>query len=245
LDCFCVFAKTWRFCSAVIACNIAGLIPALLTADDNTRSIVRQWTDSVARFEQGAGADMTTVRAMFGSLESLEKVGVISQTQAAEIRRNCQSLAKRALSDEIVHDVTLMAAKLEQTSSRLVASKRPQLNAERAVELSGMNATEQVAASLTRTFAALGSKLQSFNDAVSQYVLTSGETAATMRWQRATDRFERMRGISDDVDRVLLRDVVESASALGEAEKTERGRRVFGRFRGRRRSVSNRRRRRH
>lgn len=190
---------------------------SLQTADDNTRSIVRQWTDSVARFEQGAGADMTTVRAMFGSLESLEKVGVISQTQAAEIRRNCQSLAKRALSDEIVHDVTLMAAKLEQTSSRLVASKRPQLNAERAVELSGMNATEQVAASLTRTFAALGSKLQSFNDAVSQYVLTSGETAATMRWQRATDRFERMRGISDDVDRVLLRDVVESASALGEA----------------------------
>ena len=190
---------------------------SLQTADDTTRSIVRQWTDSVARFEQGAGADMTTVRAMFGSLESLEKVGVISQTQAAEIRRNCQSLAKRALSDEIVHDVTLMAAKLEQTSSRLVASKRPQLNAERAVELSGMNATEQVAASLTRTFAALGSKLQSFNDAVSQYVLTSGETAATMRWQRATDRFERMRGISDDVDRVLLRDVVESASALGEA----------------------------
>lgn len=190
---------------------------SLQTADDNTRSIVRQWTDSVARFEQGAGADMTTVRAMFGSLESLEKAGAISQTQAAEIRRNCQSLAKRALSDEIVHDVTLMAAKLEQTSSRLVASKRPQLNAERAVELSGMNATEQVAASLTRTFAALGSKLQSFNDAVSQYVLTSGETAATMRWQRATDRFERMRGISDDVDRVLLRDVVESASALGEA----------------------------
>lgn len=190
---------------------------SLQTADDNTRSIVRQWTDSVARFEQGAGADMTTVRAMFGSLESLEKVGALSQTQAAEIRRNCQSLAKRALSDEIVHDVTLMAAKLEQTSSRLVASKRPQLNAERAVELSGMNATEQVAASLTRTFAALGSKLQSFNDAVSQYVLTSGETAATMRWQRATDRFERMRGISDDVDRVLLRDVVESASALGEA----------------------------
>lgn len=190
---------------------------SLQTADDNTRSIVRQWTDSVARFEQGAGADMTTVRAMFGSLESLEKAGVISQTQAAEIRRNCQSLAKRALSDEIVHDVTLMAAKLEQTSSRLVASKRPQLNAERAVELSGMNVTEQVAASLTRTFAALGSKLQSFNDAVSQYVLTSGETAATMRWQRATDRFERMRGISDDVDRVLLRDVVESASALGEA----------------------------
>ena len=190
---------------------------SLQTADDNTRSIVRQWADSVARFEQGAGADMTTVRAMFGSLESLEKVGAISQTQAAEIRRNCQSLAKRALSDEIVHDVTLMAAKLEQTSSRLVASKRPQLNAERAVELSGMNATEQVAASLTRTFAALGSKLQSFNDAVSQYVLTSGETAATMRWQRATDRFERMRGISDDVDRVLLRDVVESASALGEA----------------------------
>lgn len=190
---------------------------SLQTADDNTRSIVRQWTDSVARFEQGAGADMTTVRAMFGSLESLEKAGAISQTQAAEIRRNCQALAKRALSDEIVHDVTLMAAKLEQTSSRLVASKRPQLNAERAVELSGMNATEQVAASLTRTFAALGSKLQSFNDAVSQYVLTSGETAATMRWQRATDRFERMRGISDDVDRVLLRDVVESASALGEA----------------------------
>lgn len=190
---------------------------SLQTADDNTRSIVRQWTDSVARFEQGAGTDMTTVRAMFGSLESLEKAGAISQTQAAEIRRNCQALAKRALSDEIVHDVTLMAAKLEQTSSRLVASKRPQLNAERAVELSGMNATEQVAASLTRTFAALGSKLQSFNDAVSQYVLTSGETAATMRWQRATDRFERMRGISDDVDRVLLRDVVESASALGEA----------------------------
>ena len=79
---------------------------SLQTADDNTRSIVRQWTDSVARFEQGAGADMTTVRAMFGSLESLEKVGAISQTQAAEIRRNCQSLAKRALSDEIVHDVT-------------------------------------------------------------------------------------------------------------------------------------------
>lgn len=187
------------------------------TADAKTQSVVRQWTEAVSRFEQGAGTDMATVRTMFSALESLEQVGAISQAHAADIRRNCQTLAKRALSDEIVHDVTLMAAKLEETSSRLVASKRPQLNAGRAVGISGTNAIEQAEASVARTFAALGSKLQSFNDAVSQYVLTSGETAATMRWQRAADRFERMRGISDDVDRVLLRDVVESASALGEA----------------------------
>ena len=190
---------------------------SLQTVDAKTRSVVRQWTEAVSRFEQGAGTDMAAVRTMFSALESLEKVGAISQAHAADIRRNCQTLAKRALSDEIVHDVTLMAAKLEETSSRLVASKRPRLNAGRAVGISGTNATEQAEASIARTFAALGSKLQSFNDAVSQYVLTSGETAATMRWQRAADRFERMRGISDDVDRVLLRDVVESASDLGEA----------------------------
>lgn len=185
--------------------------------DERVLAAARQWTDAVARFEQGAAGDMTAVRAMFRSLDALENIGAVTKTQAAGIRSNCRTLAKRALSEEIVRDVSLMAAKLEETSARMMNAKRPQLNAERAVGFSAAASGSHAVASLTRSFASIGSKIQSFNDAVLQYVLTSGETAATMRWQRASERFGRMGGISDDVDRILLRDIAESASALGDA----------------------------
>ncbi len=185
--------------------------------DERVLAAARQWSDAVARFEQGAAGDMTSVRAMFRSLDALENIGAVAKAQAAGIRRNCRTLAKRALSEEIVRDVSLMAAKLEETSARMMRAKRPKLNAERAVGFSAPAQGAHDVASLTRSFAAIGNKIQAFNDAVSQYILTSGETAATMRWQRASERFERMGGISDDVDRILLRDVAESASALGDA----------------------------
>lgn len=180
-------------------------------------SLVRSWKESVSRFEQSGHADISSVRSMFSSLEQLEKSGTISKVDADEVRRYCQSYIKCVLSDEIVHDVSLMSAKLEETSNRMVTSKMSPLNAERVVGMSEKSSVEQSAEAIVHSFAALGNKLHTFDEAVSQYVLTRGENAATMRWQRATDRFERMSGISDDVDRVLLRDVVESAVALGES----------------------------
>ena len=181
-------------------------------------ALAQRWSNSIAHLS-AAGNDMESVREMLVSLDGLEKAGAVTHEQAVAMRRAGQSYARKVLSREISNDVSAVAGRIAGMLNRSHATERSfgMLPSHRALSVSAE--TQQVLSTeaLKRSFAALNGRLTAFNDAVSSRVLRDGESAATVRWTRAADRFTRMQGISDEMDRVLLRDVVESAEALGAA----------------------------
>ena len=195
-----------------------------------TQALVQQWTQSVSRLAETPVADMSNVRQMFSSLDALEKIGAVSRQQAASLRLAGQGYARRVLSEEISHDVARLAKRMNEMASKTIMASAPELQTQRAFStqttaqpyasagITGSVRPEtsvESADAIQRAFASIGAKLEDFNSAVTRRISQEGESAATLRWQRAADRFVRFQGISDDVDRVLLKDIVESAAALG------------------------------
>ena len=178
--------------------------------------LAQRWSKSIANLSV-VGTDMTSVREMLASLDGLEKAGVVTHEQAISLRRAGQSYARQVLADEISNDVSAVADRIAGMLNRANVSDRSRdmLPSHRALAFATDSESVISAETMKRSFAALNGRLSAFNEAVASRVLQDGESAATVRWTRAADRFSRMQGISDEMDRVLLRDVVESAEALG------------------------------
>lgn len=212
-----VFAQNSRQILASRISEKALALTDVAASDTKHSELLARLNASIVSFNRTSGQDMAGVRNMLDSLDSLESAGALTQQQTSELRKSCQSYVRRALSKEMTHDVSLLAERFDSVAGQMASVKMPQLGSQRAFSLVDSVRYAQSVDELKRSFAALSVKLDDFNSAVAQRVLTDGESAATMRWQRASDRFGRMHGISDDVDRVLLRDVVESAAALEKA----------------------------
>ena len=173
------------------------------------------WSKAVAGLSQAGNVNTAAIRTMMSSIDEMERIGAVSREQAAEVRHAGQAYVRHLLADEVSRDVTAIAGRIEQMVGRVSETTRTDMVSQRAVSFAGNAQNIEAIHVLRNSVAAVADKLGSLSEAVAAKVMSDGDTAATMRWQRAADRFVRMQGISDDVDRVLLRDIVESAEALG------------------------------
>ena len=183
------------------------------TVTPEVSGLVERWSDSVKRLGTRNQGDMTAVREMLTALDGLEKAGAVSAEQAKGLRSASSVYARHIYMTEFSRDVSKIAERAESILSQQEA-RAAQPVSFKAIGVSGTSSVSEHRESFNRTFAALSEKLDEFSNAVKTRVLSDGETAATVRWNRAADRFARLSGISDEVDRVLLRDVAESAVAL-------------------------------
>ncbi|MBQ9395343.1 MAG: hypothetical protein IJU23_07480 [Proteobacteria bacterium] len=210
-----IFAENSRNSFVSHIADKATLVSTELSSDvrPEVNSLVERWSDSVKRLGTRSHGDMTAVREMLTALDGLEKAGAVSVEQANGLRSASSVYARHIFMNEFSRDVSKIAERAENMLMQQ-ESRNSQPISFKAVGISGTTFNSEQRESFSRTFAALSEKLDEFSSAVKTRVLSDGETAATVRWNRAADRFARLSGISDDVDRVLLRDVAESAVAL-------------------------------
>lgn len=180
-----------------------------------TTVLAQKWSDAIHTLSTQSHVEMSTVREMLGALDRLEVLGAVSHEQAMEFRKAGSAYTRHVLMDEIAHDTTAILGRLEKLEAKgqAATNSSASLVSTRAISIDSPLSHDFVKGSL----AALTAHLADFNNAVSSRVFTEGESAATLRWSRAADRFTRLQGMSDDVDRVLLRDIVESAASLRDA----------------------------
>lgn len=177
--------------------------------------LAENWTEAVAGLNASGKVETASVRRMLTTIDALERIGAVTREQAHEIRNAGQSYARHILAEEVSRDITTIAGRIEQMVGRVSDVAGTEMVSHRAVTYTGNTPNVEAIQILRNSVAAISDKLGSLSETVASKVLSDGETAATMRWQRAAERFTRMQGISDDVDRVLLRDIIESAEALG------------------------------
>lgn len=178
--------------------------------------LAERWSESVKRLGTRSHGDMTAVREMLTALNGLEKAGAVSSEQASRLRIASGKYARQIYLNELSRDVSVTAERVQSIINER-SSRKSQPISFKAIGFSTATIESGHDESIVRTFAALSEKLDEFSSAVKTRVLNEGETAATVRWSRASDRFSRLNGISDEVDRVLLRDIAESAVALKNA----------------------------
>ncbi len=177
-----------------------------------TSHLTTQWSNAVQSLN--SNPCMTTVKKMLDALDGLEKSGAVTPEQATSLRQAGRSYAKRVLTDEISHDASAVASRMEKMIGQSVLNHQNMIS-QRALSMTPDFQTSTSSDSTNAVLAKLTNHIADFTAAVSDRVLTEGESAATVRWSRAADRFMRLQGISDDVDRILLKDMAESAAALG------------------------------
>ncbi|MBQ9817746.1 MAG: hypothetical protein IJM59_09855 [Proteobacteria bacterium] len=217
-----IFAQNSRqvFASHVAekASSVAAQLSSLQTENTNPRvvELTSRWNDAVRSLGTQKQADMASVRDMFTTLDELEKLGTISKEQVRQLRHAGSAYARQLFIDEISHDVTAIATRLENTLRQNDAQTKSMLVSQRAMSAVRADKLATVE-NFRKSFAALNSRIQDLSNAVSSKVMSDGETAATLRWSRAADRFSRLQGVSDDIDLVLLKDMAESAVELNKA----------------------------
>lgn len=153
------------------------------------------------------------------AIDELSKLGVLSSIQAEALR--AQSLriqkqrdAQRARQSFAVKSIQVNSSKL---AARIMGSAEKMASlSQRAVTRQDKAETQHEDIVLYRAAMQLGEKLEGFNLAVQERILKDGESAATLKWTRAAGRFERFGGLNADTDRVMLRDMVESAMQLAD-----------------------------
>lgn len=211
-----IFARSSRqnFASHMAdkATQVGTILSQNASVSAEASTLAQKWSDAVRVLSSQSHVEMATVREMLGALDRLETLGAVTHEQAQEFRKAGGAYTRRVLMDEIAHDTTALLGRLE-SMSQTAPNAGTQLVSARALSIESPLSHDFVKNSL----AALSAHLADFNSAVSSRVYTEGESAATLRWSRAADRFTRLQGMSDDVDRVLLRDIVESANSLKDA----------------------------
>lgn len=215
-----VFAENSRQAYASHIAEKAAMVSSELSLNNNNTEVAtltQRWSQSIQKISSKAQNDMSAVREMLGALDSLERLGAVSKEQANGLRSAGSSYARHVLMSEISNDATALASRMQNMLVTRGSDSKSPLISSRAMTVSAPHADAENASAFRHVFAALNEKLSDFSTAVSARVLTDGESAATLRWNRAADRFMRLQGVSDDIDRVLLRDVEESAAALGDA----------------------------
>ena len=170
-------------------------------------------SETAKKLVSGEYLDQTAVREVLANISELEKAGIISHAQAEEVRRSGNAYSRELYRGSFGHDDVISRA--EQMGSRVSSMASETLSSLRALSL--RHTEESGSHVLAHTFSLVQDKLNELNRVVSERVNQSGDSASSIRWQRVSERFERMHGISDEADRVLLRDVLESATELSEA----------------------------
>lgn len=215
-----IFTENSRQSFASHIADKAMLVSSELASSDSANSdevagLTQRWSQSIQKIGTRVQNDMSAVREMLSALDGLEKCGAVSREHAEGLRAAGSSYARRVLMSEISNDASAIASRMERLLANNEKRSMNSLVSSRAMTMTSVGGSVENAAEFKRAFAALSERLSDFSSAVNSRVLTDGETAATVRWNRAADRFVRLQGVSDDIDRVLLRDVNESVVELG------------------------------
>lgn len=150
------------------------------------------------------------------AIVDLSELGVLSPVQTEALRaqslrlreeRSAQKSASRFALKSIQMRTTGLAARIMNDAGRMGRLTQ------RAMTRQTKSDTQHDIV-LYRAAMHLSDRLDSFNTAIQERVLKDGENAASLKWKRAVGRFERLAGLNAETDRVLLRDMVESAIQL-------------------------------
>ncbi|MCL2325079.1 MAG: hypothetical protein FWC40_01045 [Proteobacteria bacterium] len=190
------------------------LAQASSETSDHSRmdGLVTRWRRSVETLVVDGVLGVGALRDMHGILAELSSLGVVSSEDAAKIEASGRMYARRVLSDELTQDVLHVAERLRSSAGmvpRIEAGAMGSIS-QRAMVRASEPSNDNVRMAMT----AFANHLETFGNAVSARVAREGESSATLRWKRAEDRFVRLHGVSDEIDRVLLRDVLDSAESL-------------------------------
>ena len=194
----------------------AGLLNTSVSVHGSGSEAFSRISETARKIVSGEHLDPSAVHEVLSNVSELEKAGVISHAQAEDIRRAGHAYQQQAYREFLGQDTVITRA--EQMGNRVSSMASGAVSSLRALSVHDvqhtMIAQDKI---LARTLGVIHEKLNELNHVVSERVLQSGDSASTVKWQRVSERFERMHGISDEADRVLLRDVLESAAELGEA----------------------------
>ena len=186
-------------------------------ASTETDHVMKMWRENVQRFGRSShrdGSDIIALHEMQRLVGEMSDRGIVSESVAKRFKGASRTFASRALDNVISRELSRsLASRLEQSAHSIVSR-----NSEDVLVSSVAVKPESVvsidAAKSHRAESALIASLDHFVSIIRSYVEKSGENAATMRFSRASERFEQMQGASDLEDRVLLKDLIESAGQL-------------------------------
>ena len=173
------------------------------------------WMQALQNMGSQAHFAPDSLRTMLQSLDSLVEMGAVDETQAASLREASRTYARRTKQEESAQNgaSATIGASLDERFMRATMREMAMFG-QNGTNRAFTHADDTADAVFRRSFSMIEQHLGDLNKAVSRRIASEGESASTMRWARASERFERLQGISDDMDRVLLRDVVESAHEL-------------------------------
>lgn len=182
--------------------------------------LMRTWRENVERFSRSShqdGSDIAALHEMQRLVREMSSKGIVAQTVADQFRMSSRTFAARALDGVLSQDQSQAGSTLVsriENGIQSMASRQGEgmLVSSRAVTSASPNGIH--AAMVGRAEHLLATSFEKFSSAVRSYVDRSGSNAATMRFERASERYEQLAGLSDEQDRVLLRDLVESATQL-------------------------------
>ena len=194
----------------------AGLLNTTVSVQGSGFEAFTRISETARRIVSGEHLEPSAVHEVLANVSELEKAGMISHVQADEIRRAGHAYRQQVYREFFGQDNVISRA--EQMGNRVSSMASGAVSSLRALSVRDahhtIDAQNQI---ISHTLGVIHEKLNELNHVVSERVLQSGDSASTVKWQRVSERFERMHGISDEADRVLLRDVLESAAELGEA----------------------------
>ena len=182
--------------------------------------LMRTWRENVERFSRSShqdGSDIAALHEMQRLVREMSSKGIVAQTVADQFSMSSRTFAARALDGVLSQDQSQAGSTLVsriENGIQSMASRQGEgmLVSSRAVTSASPNGIH--AAMVGRAEHLLATSFEKFSSAVRSYVDRSGSNAATMRFERASERYEQLAGLSDEQDRVLLRDLVESAAQL-------------------------------
>ncbi len=179
--------------------------------------LISAWKENIERFSRAShtdGSDIIALHELQHLVGQMSEQGVISDTAAKQFKTSSRAFAARSLDNVLSKDFagSLLLNHIENSIQSVADKQKDMLVSTRAIK--GQNSIGLVADTADIVEKKLAASFENFSAVINAYVDRSDESASSMRWNRAAERFNQMHGVNDEQDRVLLRDLIESASQL-------------------------------
>ncbi len=218
------------FASKLLQSAAALEASVLQAGNTEAESLVQSWKNEVQQFaasSKNADLNIASLQGMQNIVSEMLKKNVVSSAAAERFTDVSKTFASRALDHAVSQQLRNVMLSRIASSSLMNAQNIEAKNltdvriSERAIV--GPRDIAVNAAKLAKAESVLAAKFEKVAETIREFVEQNGENAATMRFMRAADRFDQMRGQSDEESRVLLKDMVESAYQLENAGVLPKG----------------------
>lgn len=207
----------------------AGLSNGAGAQSAEAAKLLGTWRENVERFSRSThqdGNDVVALHEMQRLVREMSAKGLVTQAIADQFRTSSRTFAARSLETVLSQDQTKAGSALISRIENGIQAMMAHQGADMLVSSKAVTSESPVsirAAKVGHAEHLLATSFENFSQAVRSYVDRSGNNAATMRFERASERYEQLAGLSEEQDRVLLRDLVESAAQLESTGVIPRG----------------------